>query len=68
MMDAFTQTGYKPDITLPSAENNTLFLFFFFHRMKAVEHIGSGIRRIRNLCREYGVAEPQIEVAEHWLP
>ncbi|MBZ4219936.1 MAG: hypothetical protein LAC69_07125 [Chlorobium sp.] len=37
------------------------------HRMEAVEHIGSGIRRIRNLCRDYGVAEPQIEVSEHWF-
>ena len=35
--------------------------------MEAVEHIGSGIKRIRNLCREYGVAEPRIEVAEHWF-
>lgn len=32
-----------------------------------VEHIGSGIKRIRNLCREYGVFEPQIEVSEHWF-
>jgi ATP-dependent DNA helicase RecG len=37
------------------------------HRMEAVEHIGSGIKRIRNLCREYGVAEPRIEVSEHWF-
>jgi len=35
--------------------------------MEAVEHIGSGIRRIRDLCREYGVAEPVFEVAEHWV-
>ncbi len=35
--------------------------------MEAVEHIGSGIRRIRNLCADYGVAEPQIEVSEHWF-
>lgn len=35
--------------------------------MEAVEHIGSGIRRIHNLCRDYGVAEPQIEVLEHWF-
>ncbi|MEW6078120.1 MAG: ATP-binding protein, partial [Thermodesulfobacteriota bacterium] len=32
-----------------------------------VEHIGSGIKRIRNLCREYGVDEPLIEVSEHWF-
>ncbi len=37
------------------------------HRMEAVEHIGSGIKRIRNLCREYDVDEPGIEVAEHWF-
>jgi len=37
------------------------------YRMEAVEHIGSGIKRIRNLCREYGVDEPDIEVAEHWF-
>ena len=30
--------------------------------MEAVERIGSGIRRIRDLCREHGVAEPLIEV------
>jgi len=30
-------------------------------------HIGSGIKRIRNLCREYGVAEPRIEVSEYWF-
>lgn len=36
-------------------------------RPEAVEHIGSGIQRIRNLCRDYGVAEPKIEVSEHWF-
>ncbi len=41
--------------------------FAMLHRMEAVEHIGSGIKRIRNLCREYGVAEPKIEVSEHWF-
>ena len=35
--------------------------------MDAVEEIGSGIRRIRDLCREYGVAAPVIEVSEHWV-
>ena len=32
-----------------------------------VENIGSGIRRIRELCREHGVAEPVIDVSEHWV-
>ena len=28
---------------------------------------GSGIRRIRDLCREHGVAEPLIEVSASWV-
>lgn len=35
--------------------------------MDAVEHIGSGIRRIRDLCRGYGVSEPVFEATEHWV-
>ena len=42
-------------------------LFGMLHRMDAVEHIGSGIRRIRDLCREHGVSEPVFEVTEHWV-
>jgi ATP-dependent DNA helicase RecG len=54
------------DLGIKSIPRNPL-LFGMLHRMEAVEHIGSGIRRIRNLCREYGVAEPRIEVSEHWF-
>ena len=42
-------------------------LFRLLHRMDAVEEIGSGIRRIRELCREHGVAEPMIETSERWV-
>ena len=42
-------------------------LFGILHRMEAVERIGSGIRRIRDLCREHGVAEPVIDVSDHWV-
>ena len=28
---------------------------------------GFGIRRIRDLCREHGVAEPLIEVSASWV-
>ena len=42
-------------------------LFGILHRMEAVERIGSGIRRIRDLCREHGVAEPVIDVSNHWV-
>jgi ATP-dependent DNA helicase RecG len=56
----------EADLGVKSIPRNPL-LFAMLHRMEAVEHIGSGIKRIRNLCREYGVAEPRIEVSEHWF-
>lgn len=56
----------KADLGIKSIPRNPL-LFAMLHRMEAVEHIGSGIKRIRNLCREYGVGEPEIEVSEHWF-
>jgi len=37
------------------------------YRMEAVEHIGSGIKRIRSLCREYNVPNPRLEVSDHWF-
>ncbi|MFZ5798462.1 MAG: ATP-binding protein [Thermodesulfobacteriota bacterium] len=56
----------EADLGIKSIPRNPL-LFSMLHRMEAVEHIGSGIKRIRGLCREYGVAEPRIEVSEHWF-
>lgn len=56
----------EADLGIKSIPRNPL-LFSMLHRMEAVEHIGSGIKRIRGLCREYGVAEPRIEVSEHWV-
>ncbi len=56
----------EADLGFKSIPRNPL-LFGMLHRMEAVEHIGSGIRRIRNLCFDYGVAEPQIDVSEHWF-
>ena len=37
------------------------------YRMEAVEHIGSGIKRSRSLCREYNMADPCLEVSDHWF-
>ena len=37
------------------------------YRMKLVEQIGSGIRRIHDACLEHGVAEPAIQVSPDWL-
>lgn len=42
-------------------------LFGIFYRMDLVEKIGSGIKRIRQMCRDYEVAEPVFEVSEHWV-
>jgi ATP-dependent DNA helicase RecG len=56
----------EADLGIKSIPRNPL-LFGMLFRMEAVEHIGSGIKRIRSLCREYGVAEPHINVSEHWF-
>ena len=56
----------EEDLGVKSVPRN-LLLFGMFHRMGMVEQIGSGIRRIRQECRDYGVAEPLIEVSENWM-
>jgi len=56
----------EAELGAKSVPRNPL-LFRILHRMDAVEHIGSGIRRIRDLCREWGVAAPAIDVSDHWL-
>ena len=39
-------------------------LFGILYRMKAVEQVGSGIRRMRALCREHGCEEPQFRTGD----
>lgn len=56
----------EADLGVKSIPRNPL-LFGMLYRMDAVEHIGSGIRRIHDYCREYGVPEPRIQVSEHWF-
>ena len=56
----------EADLGTKSVPRNPL-LFSMLYRMEAVEHIGSGIRRIRELCREYGVDKPIIEVSDSWV-
>ena len=56
----------KAELGIKSVPRNPL-LFSMLHRMEAVENIGSGIRRIRELCHEHGVPEPVIDVSEHWV-
>jgi ATP-dependent DNA helicase RecG len=54
------------DLGLRSVPRNPL-LFSLFYRMNLVEKIGSGVQRIRDLCREYGVTDPKFDVSENWV-
>ena len=56
----------EEDLGVKSVPRNPL-LFGLFYRMGMVEQVGSGIKRIREMCRDYGVAEPVIEVSENWV-
>ncbi len=56
----------KEDLGIKSIPRNPL-LFGMFHRMKLVEQIGSGVKRIRELCEEYGVEQPDYDISEHWV-
>ena len=55
--------GMTPaDLGAKSLPRNPL-LFSMLHRMGVVEQIGSGIRRILDVCRDHGVPEPTIDAA-----
>ena len=54
------------DLGVKSMPRNPL-LFGMLYRMGVVENIGSGIKRIHELCREHGVAQPTIDASEHWV-
>ena len=56
----------EADLGVKSMPRNPL-LFGMLYRMGVVENIGSGIKRIHELCREHGVAKPNIDVSEHWV-
>ncbi|MDE2762769.1 MAG: hypothetical protein OXQ94_02900 [Gemmatimonadota bacterium] len=56
----------EADLGVRSAPRNRL-LFRLLHRMDAVEHIGTGVRRIRDLCREWDVAAPIFDISDHWV-
>lgn len=56
----------EEDLGVKSVPRNPL-LFGMFYRMGMVEQVGSGIKRIREMCRDYGVAEPVIEVSDNWV-
>ena len=56
----------EADLGVKSMPRNPL-LFGMLYRMGVVENIGSGIKRIHELCREHGVAKPTIDASEHWV-
>ena len=56
----------EADLGTKSMPRNPL-LFGILYRMDVVENIGSGIKRIRDLCRDHGVAEPTIYASDHWV-
>ena len=53
----------EANLGIRSIPRNSL-LFGLLHSMELVERIGSGIRRIRDLCGQHGVPEPAIEVSD----
>ena len=70
-LEVVSPGGLPPGMTeaelgLRSKPRNRL-LFRLLHRMDAVEHIGTGVRRIRDLCREWDVAEPVFDISDHWV-
>ncbi len=56
----------KEDLGKKSIPRNPL-LFSMLYRMDLVEQIGSGIRRIMQLCHDYGVKIPQVVVEDNWV-
>lgn len=56
----------EEDLGVKSVPRNPL-LFGMFYRMGMVERVGSGIKCIRQMCRDFGVDEPAFEVSESWV-
>ncbi len=42
-------------------------LFGMMHRMGLVEKIGSGLKRIADMCREHQIPEPEIQADDDWF-
>ena len=64
---AYLLSGMKEeDPVLKSIPRNPL-LFGILYRLDMVEQVGSGIRRIRQLCHDYGVGIPLVQVEDNWV-
>ena len=56
----------EEDLGKKSIPRNPL-LFNILYRMNAVDHIGSGIKRIQQACKDYGIDTPTMQVEDNWL-
>jgi len=56
----------EEDLGKKSIPRNPL-LFNILYRMNAVEHIGSGIKRIQQACKDYGIDPPTVQVEDSWI-
>ena len=56
----------EEDLGNRSVPRNPL-LFSLLYRLRLVEQIGSGIRRIHDACLEHGVPVPAIQVSPDWV-
>ena len=56
----------EKDLGEKSIPRNPL-LFSMLYRMDLVEQIGSGIKRIRKLCHDYGIKTPKIIIEDNWF-
>ena len=70
-LEVVSPGGLPPDMTAAElgvrSEPRNKLLFRVMHRMDAVEHIGTGVRRIRSLCREWDVAAPIFDISDRWV-
>jgi len=54
------------DLGRRSVPRNPL-LFGILYRMDLVENVGSGLKRIKDTVKEYGLESPKIEADDHWF-
>ena len=59
--------GMTPELLGEKSIPRNSLLFSIFHRMEMVEKLGSGIKRIKQLCKEDKVKEPKIDIDENWF-
>lgn len=56
----------EEDLGSKSVPRNPL-LFSLLYRMRLVEQIGSGIRRIHDACLDHGIPAPAIQTSSDWV-